>query len=95
MNKTQLIEAVAAKTGASKAATGNALNAMLESIVEAVSKGESVALPGFGSFKSSKRAAREGKNPRTGEKIKIAAATVPKFSAGAGFKSAVNKKKKK
>ena len=60
-----------------------------------VTKGDRVTLVGFGTFYSSKRAARTGKNPRTGEKIKIAAATVPKFSAGTAFKATVNKKKAK
>jgi len=58
-----------------------------------VAKKQDVQLIGFGTFKAAKRAARTGKNPRTGEKLKIAAATVPKFSAGAAFKAAVNKKK--
>ncbi|MFZ5502483.1 MAG: HU family DNA-binding protein [Pseudomonadota bacterium] len=63
-------------------------------IVTAVAKGDSVALVGFGTFKSAARAAREGKNPRTGEKLKIAATTVPKFTAGATFKQAVASKGK-
>ena len=62
-------------------------------IVKTVAKKQDVQLIGFGTFKAAKRAARTGKNPRTGEKLKIAAATVPKFSAGAAFKAAVNKKK--
>ena len=66
---------------------------MLETIVKAVAKKQDVQLIGFGTFKSIKRAARMGKNPRTGEAVKIAAASVPKFSAGAAFKAAVNKKR--
>ena len=89
MNKSELIDAIAARTELSKVASGKALDAVIESIVEAVAKGDGVSLVGFGSFKAADRAAREGKNPKTGEKIKIAATTVPKFSAGATFKAAV------
>ncbi len=98
MNKSELIDAIAAKTELSKAASGKALDAMIETIVHAVAKGDGISLVGFGSFKAAPRAAREGKNPKTGEKIKIAATTVPKFSAGATFKATVaaakGKKKK-
>ena len=93
MNKSELIEAIAKNTDLSKAAAGRALEAVLSTIVKTVAKKEDVQLIGFGTFKASKRAARTCQNPRTGEKLKIAAATVPKFSAGAGFKAAVNKKK--
>jgi nucleoid DNA-binding protein len=93
LNKTELIEALANETELSKAAAGRALNAVLDTIVQAVAKKQDVQLIGFGSFKAAKRAARTGKNPRTGEPVKIAAATVPRFSAGAAFKAAVNKKK--
>ena len=94
MNKSDLIEALAAKADLSKAAAGRALDVLINEIVSAVAKGDSVALIGFGTFKSAARAAREGKNPRTGEKLKIAATTVPKFSAGATFKQAVASKGK-
>ena len=98
MNKSELIDAIAARTELSKAASGKALDAVIEAVVEAVAAGDTVSLVGFGSFKSSERAAREGKNPKTGEKIKIPATTVPKFSAGATFKTTVatakTKKKK-
>lgn len=93
LNKSELIEAIAKETELSKAAAGRALEAVLSTIVKTVAKKQDVQLIGFGTFKAAKRAARTGKNPRTGEKLKIAAATVPKFSAGAGFKAAVNKKK--
>ena len=93
MNKSELIEAVAKRTGENKAAAARAVDAVIDSVVAAVAKGDNVTLVGFGTFKSSKRAARDGKNPKTGEKIRIAAATVPRFSAGAGFKAAVGKKK--
>lgn len=95
MNKSDLIEALAAKAELSKAAAGKAVDALIDTVVEAVAKGDSVTLVGFGSFKAAKRAAREGKNPKTGEKIKIPAAVVPKFAAGATFKAAVNKPAKK
>jgi DNA-binding protein HU-beta len=98
MNKSEFIDAIAEKTELSKLASGKALDAVVETIVQAVSKGDTVSLVGFGSFKSAPRAAREGKNPKTGEKIKIPATTVPKFSAGATFKAkvaAANKPKKK
>jgi DNA-binding protein HU-beta len=89
MNKSELIDAIATRTELSKVASGKALDAVIEAIVEAVATGEGVSLVGFGSFKAAARAAREGKNPKTGEKIKIAATTVPKFSAGATFKATV------
>ncbi len=95
LNKTELIEAIATGSEISKAAAGRALDAALQAIVSTVSKGDSVTLVGFGTFLSSKRAARTGKNPRTGEEIKIPAAVVPKFKAGSGFKEAVAKQTKK
>jgi DNA-binding protein HU-beta len=70
------------------------VDAVTAAIVKAVSKGDSVTLIGFGTFKSSKRAARTGRNPATGAAIKIAASTVPRFTAGATFKTAVAGKKK-
>ncbi len=93
MNKAELIEAVAKAADISKAAAGKALDAVMAATVKAVAKGDTVSLIGFGSFKPSKRAARTGKNPKTGAAIKIAATTVPKFTAGAGFKAAVAGKK--
>lgn len=89
MNKTALIEAIATKADLSKAAAGRALDILVEEIVNAVAKGDSVTLVGFGTFKASARAARKGKNPKTGEAISIEATTVPKFSAGAIFKQKV------
>ena len=94
MNKSELIEALAAKTDTSKAAACRPLDALLEIITTTVAKKQDVTLIGFGSFKAVKRAARKGKNPKTGEALKIAATTVPRFSAGASFKAAVSKKKK-
>jgi DNA-binding protein HU-beta len=92
MNKQELIDAVAAQTGASKALTGETLDALLETVKKAVATGDTVQLIGFGSFGSGKRAARTGRNPKTGEAIKIAAAKTVKFTAGKAFKDAVNKK---
>ena len=95
MNKAELIEIAAKEADISKAAAGKVLDAFTGAVVKAVSKGDTVTLVGFGTFKSSKRAARTGKNPQTGETIKIPATTVPKFSSGSGFKAAVAGKKKK
>lgn len=94
MNKTELIDIIVKENDISKAAAGRILSTVLETIVKTVAKKQDVQLLGFGTFKASKRAARTGKNPRTGEAIKIAAATVPKFTPGASFKTAVNSKKK-
>lgn len=93
MNKTELIEALAKETEVSKAAAGRAIDGLIDIITKTVAKKQDVQLIGFGAFKASKRAARTGKNPRTGEALKIAASTVPTFKAGAAFKAAVNKKK--
>ena len=92
MNKSELIDAIAEESGLSKADAAKALDAVTGAIVEAVANGDSVSLIGFGTFKASARAAREGKNPKTGEKLSIAATTVPKFSAGSNFKAAVAQK---
>lgn len=95
MNKSDLIDAIAAGADISKATAGKALEAAVEAITKTVAKGDQVTLVGFGSFKAAKRAARVGKNPKTGAEIKIPATTVPKFTAGATFKEAVKKKGKK
>ncbi len=84
---------MAKETELSKAAAGRAIDALVHIITKTVAKKEDVQLIGFGTFKANKRAARTGKNPRTGEALKIAASTVPTFKAGAAFKAAVNKKK--
>jgi len=93
VNKSELIEIVAKETELSKAAVEKALAAVIGAVTKAVSKGDSVTLIGFGSFKASKRAARTGRNPQTGKELKIAATTVPRFTAGATFKAAVAGKK--
>jgi DNA-binding protein HU-beta len=95
MNKSELVDAVAQSAALTKIDAEKAINAVIETIVKTVAKGGDVSLIGFGSFKAAKRAARVGKNPKTGEALKIAATTVPKFSAGATFKAAVAPKKKK
>lgn len=94
MNKAQLVEAMAKQTGASKKVTEDTLNAFIDVVEKQVKKGEKVQLVGFGTFEQKKRAARKGKNPRTGEAIKIKAAKVPAFKAGASFKALVDGKKK-
>ena len=93
MNKSELIDVIAKEVELTKVAAGNALDAITATIVKAVAKGDTVTLVGFGTFKSTKRAARTGRNPSTGAAIKIAASTSPKFSAGATFKAAVAGKK--
>ncbi len=93
MNKSELIEALATRVDISKAAAGNAIDALVEIITTTVAKGDDVALVGFGTFKSAKRAARTGRNPQTGAALKIAASTLPKFTAGATFKAVVSGKK--
>lgn len=95
MNKSELIDAIAKDADLSKAAAERALSATIDAVVKAVAKGDTVTLVGFGTFKSSKRAARTGRNPQTGKEIKIAATTVPRFTAGASFKAAVAGKKAK
>ena len=90
MNKSDLVDAIAKSAEISKAAAARALDATVDSIKKALKKGDSVSLVGFGTFKVGKRAARNGRNPRTGATIKIKAAKVPKFSAGKGLKDAVN-----
>ena len=92
MNKSELIDQIAAEADLSKVAAGRALDAAITAITKAVAGGDSVALVGFGTFKAAERAAREGKNPKTGAALQIAATTVPKFTAGATFKAAVAKK---
>ncbi len=90
MNKSDLVDAIAKSADISKAAAARALDATVETIKKTLKKGDSVSLVGFGTFKVGIRAARNGRNPRTGETIKIKAAKVPKFSAGKGLKDAVN-----
>jgi len=93
MNKSELVEAAAQQAGISKAAAEKALSAFIDTVVTTVAKGDSVTLVGFGTFKPATRAARTGKNPKTGAALKIPAATVPKFAPGTAFKAAVGAKK--
>lgn len=90
MNKSELIDAIAASADIPKAAAGRALDAMIESIGSALKEGDQVALVGFGTFQVKERAARTGRNPQTGEPIEIKAAKVPGFKAGKALKDAVN-----
>lgn len=90
MNKTDLVAAVAAAADLTKADATAATDAVFEAITGALKDGDTVTLVGFGSFAIAERAAREGRNPRTGETIKIAASKQPKFKAGKGLKDAVN-----
>ncbi len=89
MNKSELIEAIASKSGLTKKDAGAALDAFTSTVTETLSKKDTVALIGFGTFSTSARAARDGVNPSTGAKIKIAATTVAKFKVGAKLKEAV------
>ena len=91
MNKAELVDAIASKTGSSKKAEEDALNATLEAISESLKKGDKVKLVGFGSFEVRKRAARKGRNPQTGAEIKIPASKAPVFKAGKALKETVNK----
>lgn len=90
MNKTQLIDKIAANADISKAAAGRVVDALVASITESLQKGDDVALVGFGTFTVRDRTARTGRNPQTGKEIQIEAAKVPAFRAGKGLKDAVN-----
>lgn len=90
MNKTDLIDAIAESADISKAAATRALDAVTASIAGALQKGDQVSLVGFGTFLVRERAARSGRNPKTGETINIAASKVPAFKAGKALKDAVN-----
>ncbi|MEN9464891.1 MAG: hypothetical protein RL217_1072 [Pseudomonadota bacterium] len=90
MNKSELIDAIAASADIPKAAAGRALDAMVDSITEALKAGDQVALVGFGTFQVKARSARAGRNPQTGAAIQIDAANVPSFKAGKALKDAVN-----
>ena len=92
MNRVELIEHLATRHELSKAESGRILQTLLDAVVGAVKKGGTVTLPGFGSFKPHARAARNGVNPSTGAKIRIAAVKLPKFTPGAAFKAAVDPK---
>ncbi|KMJ46311.1 transcriptional regulator HU subunit alpha [Xenorhabdus khoisanae] len=90
VNKSQLIDKIAADVNISKAAAGRVVDAFISSVSDALKDGDDVALVGFGTFTVRERAARTGRNPQTGKEIKIAAAKVPAFRSGKGLKDAVN-----
>ena len=90
MNKTELIDAMANASGLTKKDAESALNAFTSVVGEEIAKGGKVSLVGFGTFEVSERAAREGRNPQTGETMKIEASKAPKFKAGKALKDAVN-----
>ncbi|RKZ37912.1 MAG: DNA-binding protein HU [Gammaproteobacteria bacterium] len=91
MNKSELIQAVADSADISKAASGKAIDALMDSIKDALAEGDTVTLIGFGTFSVRERAARVGRNPRTGERLDIKAANVPVFKPGKALKDSVNK----
>ena len=91
MNKSDLVDAVASSADVTKASAGRAVDAVLDSIGDALGKGDTVSLVGFGTFSVSHRAATTGRNPRTGEAIQIAASKNAKFKSGKGLKEAVNR----
>lgn len=90
MNKSELITAIATQAGITKAEAGRVIDATTSAITTSLKKGEAVTLIGFGTFKVSKRAARTGRNPRTGAELKVAARNAPAFTAGKAFKDAIN-----
>ena len=94
MNRKELIEALAKKTESTKADADRCISALIDAISGALKKGDKVALVGFGSFEVRKRAARTGRNPKTGAELKIKASKIPAFKAGATLKAAVNGVKK-
>jgi len=94
MNKTQLIDAIAKDSGLSRADSARAIDSLVTTIQKTLKKGDDVALTGFGKFSVVKRGARTGRNPQTGQPIKIRASKAPKFTAGATFKTAVSGRRK-
>ncbi len=90
MTKQELVEKMAEKAGITKADAARALDAFTETVTETLKAGEKISLVGFGTFATSERAAREGRNPRTGQKVEIAARTAVSFKAGSKLKDAVN-----
>ena len=89
MNKSELIDAIASKSGLSKVDAGKALSALAETVASAIASGDKVTITGFGTFKGSQRAARKGTNPKTGKPLDIAAHTVVSFKAGSDLKGAL------
>lgn len=95
MNKGEIIDVLAEKAGTTKADAGKLLDAFTATVIETLGKGDDIALVGFGTFSVAERAARDGRNPQTGETIKIKASKVAKFKAGKALSEAVNTKPKK
>jgi DNA-binding protein HU-beta len=93
MNKSQLIDAVASDSGLTKTDSARAVESLLHAVTKTLKKGDEVNITGFGKFSVIQRAARQGVNPRTGERVKIKASKAPKFSAGASLKQSVSPKK--
>ncbi len=94
MNKTQLIEAVAQDSGLSRADSARVVDSLVSTVQKTLKKGDEVALTGFGKFSVVKRGARNGRNPQTGQPLKLRGSKAPKFTAGATFKAAVSGRKK-
>ena len=90
MNKAELVEEVANRTGLTKRVVGKALDTLISTITNSLARGEKVTLVGFGSFKVMRRKGRRGRNPQTGEEIQIPAIDVPKFEAGKSLRNAVS-----
>ncbi|WP_434353007.1 HU family DNA-binding protein [Psychrobacter sp. HD31] len=90
MNKSELIDNIATEAGLNKIQAGDALNAFMETVGKTLEKGDSISLVGFGTFSVKERKARTGRNPRTGQELKIPASKVPSFKAGKGLKERVN-----
>ncbi len=90
MNKSEFVNAIAEETGFSKADAARAADAFVDVVTNALKKGDSISLVGFGTFSIKRREARTGRNPRTGDPIKIAASNIPSFKAGKALKDAVN-----
>lgn len=90
MNKSELVDSIAQSAGLTKEQAAKAVNAFTQSVQGALQRGDDVVLVGFGTFSVKERAARTGRNPKTGEEIKIAASKVPSFKAGKGLKDSVN-----
>jgi DNA-binding protein HU-beta len=94
MNKSQLITAISADSGLSKVDSARAIDSLLDTVTRTLKKGDEVSITGFGKFSVVRRAARQGVNPRTGERVKIKASKAPKFAAGATLKQAISPKRK-
>lgn len=94
MNKAELVEAIAKDSGLSKADSSRALDSLVGTVTKTLKKGDEVAITGFGKWSVSKRPARTGRNPQTGEAVKIKASKAPKFTAGATLKGALNPRRK-